>query len=91
MKDIEMIKAVQDMTAEVREMRRMLLRLEQEVTAHAAKRRFLTMEDACMYLGISRMTMHRRMERGEITFGVKKGGRYLFAEDKLRAYASGCD
>lgn len=89
MTDLEMVKAVQEMTAEVREMRRMLLRLEQEVTVNEAKRRYLTMEDACVYLGISRMTMHRRMAKGEITFGVKKGGRYLFAEEKLKAYASG--
>lgn len=89
MSDFELMKAIGDLSREIRELRVELLKLKNQASENSIKSKFLKMTEACMYLRISRETMRKRIATGEITFATKKGNTYLFPEEKLKAYASG--
>ena len=80
---------LKDMASELHEVKLELMRLRTETKDQKISSRFLTMAEACVYLNISRVTMTKRMNDGEITFATKRGKSWLFPEDKLKAYASG--
>lgn len=79
------MKMLKELADEIRALRLEVLTLKNQST----KSKFLSMTEACDYLHISRVTMMKRIESGEISFANKNGGKYLFPEDKLKAYASG--
>lgn len=89
MNESELVRLVKSMADELREVRLELMRLRNETRERGIQSKFLTMEEACIYLKISRCTMTRRLSDGEITFATKRGKSWLFPEDKLKAYASG--
>ena len=89
MNDLDVIRLLNEMASELREVKLELMRLRNETRDKKISSRFLTMAEACMYLNISRCTMTKRLIEGEITFATKKGKSWLFPEDKLKAYASG--
>ena len=89
MNDLDVIRLLNEMASELREVKLELMRLRTETRDKKISSRFLTMAEACMYLNISRCTMTKRLIEGEITFATKKGKSWLFPEDKLKAYASG--
>lgn len=83
------MKMLKDLALEIRMLRQDLQRLQNIVEDKNTKSRFLTMAEACNYLKVSRCTMTKRLNDGEITFATKKGKSWLFPEEKLKAYASG--
>lgn len=87
--DQELLQYMKETAAELRELRGLVLKLQQEIRNRDIKSRFLTMDEACAYLKKSRATIQKRIADGNITFAHKDGGKYLFPEDKLKAYASG--
>ena len=87
--DKEFIQYMKETAEELRELRIQVMRLQNMVLDKSVKSRFMEMNEACNYLHISRATMQKRIEKGEITFASKQGGKYLFPEEKLKAYASG--
>lgn len=89
MSEFELMKAISELSREIRDLRVELLRIKNQASEKGIKTKFLKMKEACMYLRISRETMRKRIATGEITFAAKKGNTYLFPEEKLRAYASG--
>lgn len=89
MVDPELLQYMKETAAELRELRGMVLKLQQELRDKSIKSRFLTMDEACEYMKISRATMAKRLSSGEICFATKRGKSWLFPEEKLRAYASG--
>ncbi len=89
MSDYELIKALNDLSAEVRTLRHEVMMLQSARRDEQLNGRFLTMDEACALLKVSRTTMHRRMAGGEMGFAVKRGKSWLFPSDKLKAYASG--
>lgn len=78
-------KMLKELADEIRALRLEMLDWKNQ----CVKSKFLSMTEACDYLNISRVTMMKRIESGEISFANKNGGKYLFPEDKLKAYASG--
>ena len=89
MNDPDVLKLLNEMSCELREVRLELMRLRNETRERGISTKFLKMRQACDYLHISRATMQKRISSGEITFASKNGGSYLFPEEKLKAYASG--
>ena len=89
MNDPDVLKLLNEMSCELREVRLELMRLRNETRERGISTKFLKMKDACSYLKISRTTMQKRIASGEISFACKNGGSYLFPEEKLKAYASG--
>ena len=90
MSEMEFITGMlKEMAQEMKELRLELMRLRNETRERKITQKFLTMDDACEYLHISRATMTKRLTDGDICFAVKKGKSWLFPEDKLMAYASG--
>lgn len=87
--DMDLLQYMKETAEQLRELRLEVARLRSMMLDKAISSRFLTMEDACAYLHISRATMTKRLSEGEITFATKKGKSWLFPEDKLKAYASG--
>ena len=87
--DQELLQYMKETAAELRELRGLVLKLQQEIRDKSIKSRFLTLDEACAYLKKSRATIQKRIADGNITFAHKDGGKYLFPEDKLKAYASG--
>ena len=79
------MKLLKDLADEIRALRLEMLEFRNQRT----NGKFLSMNEACEYLHISRVTMMKRIESGEVTFARKNGGKYLFPEEKLKAYASG--
>ena len=64
--------------------------LREMVRGNGIGSRFLTMDEACKYLRISRTTMQRRLADGEIGFAVKQGKSWKFPAEELKRYASAC-
>ena len=89
MNESDVIRMLKEMASELREVKLELMRLRNETRERGIKSKFLTMAEACDYLNISRCTMTKRLNEGEITFATKRGKSWLFPEDKLKAYASG--
>lgn len=89
MNEFEITRMLKEMASELHEVKLELMRLRNETKDQKISSRFLTMAEACVYLNISRVTMNKRMNEGEITFATKRGKSWLFPEDKLKAYASG--
>lgn len=89
MNDPDVLKLLNEMSCELREVRLELMRLRNETRERGIGTKFLKMDEACLYLKISRATMTKRLSNGEICFATKKGKSWLFPEDKLKAYASG--
>lgn len=89
MNEFELLKAIGDLSREIRELRVEIMKIKNQASENGLKAKFLKMSEACMYLRISRETMRKRIAAGEITFAAKKGNTYLFPEEKLKAYASG--
>ena len=87
--DPELLQYMKETAEELRELRGLVLKLQQEIRDKSIKSRFLTMDEACAYLKKSRATIQKRIANGEITFANKNGGKYLFPEEALKAYASG--
>lgn len=90
MDELLVMKALRELTDEVRHLRLQVLRLSEKTKEEHLKGRWLTMKEACDYLKISRNTMQRRLAEGEITFGVKNGKSWKFPADKLERYVSAC-
>lgn len=89
MSDYELIKALNDLSAEVRTLRHEVMMLQSARRDEQLNGRFLTMDEACALLKVSRTTMYRRMAEGALGFAVKRGKSWLFPSEKLKAYASG--
>lgn len=89
MNESDMIRLLKDMASELREVKLELMRLRNETRERGIGTKFLKMDEACLYLKISRATMTKRLSNGDIGFATKKGKSWLFPEDKLKAYASG--
>lgn len=89
MNESDMIRMLKEVASELREVKLELMRLRNETRERGISTKFLKMDEACSYLKISRCTMTKRLNEGEITFATKRGKSWLFPEDKLRAYASG--
>ena len=89
MNDPDVLKLLNEMSCELREVRLELMRLRNETRERGISTKFMKMREACDYLHISRATMQKRISSGEITFASKNGGSYLFPEEKRKAYASG--
>lgn len=89
MSESDLFKMLKEMAGELREVRLELMRLRNETREKGMKAKFLTMAEACDVLKISRCTMTKRLNSGEISFATKRGKSWLFPEDKLKAYASG--
>lgn len=89
MNDPDFMKLLKDVASELHEVKLELMRLRNEHRESQISSKFLKMDEACVYLKISRATMTKRLSEGEITFATKKGKSWLFPEDKLKAYASG--
>ena len=83
------MKLLKDMASELREVKLELMKLRNEQREQKISSKFLTMAEACDYLKVSRCTMTKRLNDGEINFATKRGKSWLFPEDKLKAYASG--
>ena len=80
---------VKSLLAELQEVRMELVQLRNIVTAEKIKSNYLTMSEACNMLHVSRTTISKRINNGEMGFAVKRGKSWLFPADKLRDYASG--
>ena len=89
MNEQEIARMLMDLRDEVHEVRLELARFRHEQRERKISSRMLTMAEACVYLNISRATMTKRLNEGEITFATKKGKSWLFPEEKLKAYACG--
>lgn len=89
MNDMELIKYMKETAQMLHELRLEVAMLREMVRGKAISNRFLTMDEACEYLHISRTTMTKRLADGEIAFASKKGKSWLFPEEQLKAYASG--
>lgn len=87
--ELELVRVMKAVVDELREVKLELAKMRHEQMERKIKSKFLTMAEACMYLNISRCTMTKRLNDGEITFATKKGKSWLFPEEKLKAYASG--
>ena len=89
MNDPDFMKLLKDVASELHEVKLELMRLRNEHRESKIRSKFLKMDEACVYLKISRATMTKRLSEGEITFATKRGKSWLFPEDKLKEYASG--
>ena len=89
MNDPDFMKLLKDVVSELHEVKLELMRLRNEHRESKISSKFLKMDEACVYLKISRAPMTKRLSEGEITFATKRGKSWLFPEDKLKAYASG--
>lgn len=87
--DMELLQYMKENARMLKELCVEVAMLREMVRENGIGSRFLTMDEACKYLNISRTTMTKRLADGEIAFAAKKGKSWLFPEDKLRAYASG--
>lgn len=90
MENLEVLKALRELKESVAILRMEVMRLSEMTTREMLKGKWLTMDEACEYLRISRTTMQRRLADGEIGFGVKHGKSWKFPADKLERYASAC-
>lgn len=89
MNDLEVLKAIKDLTAEVSLLRAELRLMKNHQEKADLSRRKLTMKEACAFLHKGRTTIQNKINSGEIGFAVKVGKSYLFDYDKLEQYASG--
>lgn len=78
-----------ELAGEVRTLRKEVIQLQRQLSDERLKERYMSMKDACLFLHISRSTIHKRMATGEIDFAVKNGKSWLFPFDKIKIYASG--
>lgn len=90
MDNMEVMKEIRTLTGEVRLLRAEVMRLRLRTKEDDLKGQWLTMQEACEYLRISRNTMQRRLTEGDIDFAVKRGKSWKFPADRLKQYASGC-
>ena len=85
----DLLKYMKETAEQLHELRLEVAMLREMMRGKAVSGKFLTMDEACAYLKISRATMTKRLADGEIGFASKRGKSWLFPEEKLRAYASG--
>ena len=64
MNDPDVLKLLNEMSCELREVRLELMRLRNETRERGIGTKFLKMDEACLYLKISRATMTRGFQMG---------------------------
>lgn len=90
MDNLEVLKALRELTESVGILRMEVMRLAEMTRNDLLRGKWLTLDEACKYLRISRTTMQRRLADGEIGFAVKQGKSWKFPAEELKRYASAC-